>query len=102
VKACALSGITQDRTIVRVCHEADPQTADVEVFAAMNNASKMLCPNLPCRVVVTLPEAKNTPTRASKTSETVRRMAWSEFQFSGVTPVSLPPQQQNVASVSLA
>ena len=60
VKVLALGETPQDGTIVRIRREADPQTADVEAFAAVDNAAKVLRPNLACRILVTLPEAKNT------------------------------------------
>jgi multidrug efflux pump subunit AcrA (membrane-fusion protein) len=60
VKVLALGEAPQDGTIVRIRHEADPQTADVEAFAAVDNAAKAMRPNLACRILVTLPEAKNT------------------------------------------
>ncbi len=59
VKVLALGETAQDGTIVRIRHEADPQTADVEAFASVDNAAKLLRPNLACRILVTLPEAKN-------------------------------------------
>ena len=60
LKVLSLGEASQTGTIVRIRHEADPQTADVEAFAAVDNAAKALRPNLACRVLVTLPEARNT------------------------------------------
>ena len=58
VKVLSLGEATQAGTIVRIRHEANPQTADVEAFAAVDNAAGALRPNLACRVLVTLPEVK--------------------------------------------
>lgn len=60
VKVLSLGEASQAGTIVRIRHEADPLTTDVEAFASVDNASKVLRPNLACRILVTLPEAKNT------------------------------------------
>jgi HlyD family secretion protein len=60
VKVLALGEMPRDGTIVRIRHEADPQTADVEAFASVDNAAKALRPNLACRILVTLPETKKT------------------------------------------
>ncbi len=59
VKVVALGETPLEGTITRIRREADPQTAEVEAFAAVKNVSGLLRPNLSCRIELTLPETKN-------------------------------------------